>query len=429
VRKGEPTLLIIDTERLGPHSKGDDLRDADEMRRIRRRDPLAALGRTLNDQERNAIETEVAAVIANAHTRALASPPAEQLTTERTILRPAKWKTPSLHTPVEGNVRRQLNSALRELLQNDSRVILLGEDLHDPYGGAFKVTAGLSTEFPGRLISTPISEAAIAGTGIGLAMSGFRPVLEVMFADFLTLCMDQLFNHAVKFPGMFPNTEVPLVIRTPSGGGRGYGPTHSQCPENLLAAIPGLTVICPTHRHPVGRMLESAVLRWPNPSIFFEHKLLYGETASAGSFIALKADDNDPGTELFPTMVLPCETPDLTIVTYGGMLPLIERVKHDLLDEEILIEIVAPALLNPLPRHQLGSLLRPRPAVLVVEEAYAEAGFGSAVGSLLLEQGFRGRFAHVHPPPVPIPAARSLETRILPGYSHVLQRALELLRA
>ena len=131
-------------------------------------------------------------------------------------------------------------------------MIVLGEDLHDPYGGAFKVTAGLSTEFPGRVISTPISEAGVVGASIGLALAGYRPIAEIMFADFVTLAMDQLYNHAVKFPGMFEDMRVPIVVRTPSGGRRGYGPTHSQSPENLMTAVPGLTVVFPSHRHDSG---------------------------------------------------------------------------------------------------------------------------------------------------------------------------------
>ena len=102
----------------------------------------------------------------------------------------------------QANVRSTLNSALRRLLTDRSDVIVLGEDLHDPYGGAFKVTAGLSTDFPERVISTPISEAGVVGAAIGLALAGYHPIAEIMFADFLTLAMDQIYNHAVKFPGM-----------------------------------------------------------------------------------------------------------------------------------------------------------------------------------------------------------------------------------
>jgi 2-oxoisovalerate dehydrogenase E1 component len=427
VRSGQPSLLLIDTERLGPHSKGDDLRAAEEMAYIRARDPLAALGRQLPDEHREAIERENEALVSEIHRQALASPPATRLHAVSSILRPSRPHPAAAHSACDGNVRRQLNSALRDLLQDDPRVVLLGEDLHDPYGGAFKVTAGLSTDYPDRVISTPISEAAIVGTGIGLALGGYRPVVEIMFADFITLAMDQIFNHAVKFPGMFPDTDVSLVVRTPSGGGRGYGPTHSQSPENLMAAVPGLTVLAPSHRHPVGAMLKRAVLQWPNPTVFFEHKLLYAELAAQGPYRPLASHPADAGSDLFPTMIRGAESPDLTIVAYGGMLPLIEGVADELATEELSVAIVAPALLNPLPRHQLREYLFGCEAILVVEEGYSEMGFGCAVGAVLLEHGYRGRFARVAPPPVPIPAARSLEPAILPDRRRILDSALKIL--
>lgn len=427
VRHGGPALLVIDTERLGPHSKGDDRREAQEMAYIRQRDPLTALGRRLPAAEREAIEAQNEEQIAEVHRQALASPPADHLHARETILRPPCEHRFADYVERDGNVRLQLNSALAELLRDEGRVILLGEDLHDPYGGAFKVTEGLSTSHPDRVISTPISEAGIVGTGIGLAMSGYLPVVEIMFADFITLAMDQIFNHAVKFPGMYPDTDVPLVIRTPSGGRRGYGPTHSQCPENLMAAVPGLTVVCPSHRHPVGAMLKAAVLRWPNPTVFFEHKLLYAETAARGTYRLMNGGDADLGLELFPTLVDGPASPDITFVTYGGMLPVVEQLRDELMKEELSIEIVAPALLNPLPKRQLARHLRERDAVLVVEEAYSETGFGSALGAALLEAGFSGRFARVSTPPVPIPAARSLESEILPGRRQILESVVRLL--
>jgi len=429
VREGRTSLLVIDTERLGPHSKGDDLRDAAELAHIRERDPLSALGRRLIPGERAAIEAENEAFIADIHREALARPPASRLEAEHSILRPSREHRAATHAPVAGNVRLQLNSALRELLRDEPRVVLLGEDLHDPYGGAFKVTAGLSSEYPGRVISTPISEAGIVGAGIGLALAGHRPIAEIMFADFVTLCMDQLFNHAVKFPGMYPDTDVPLVVRTPSGGRRGYGPTHSQCPENLLAAVPGLTVVAPSHRHPIGAMLKSAVLRWPNPTVFLEHKLLYGETASAGPYHPLPPHKDDRGLDLFPTMSRAADSADVTFVTVGGMLPTVEQVAEELAAEELSVEIVVPALLNPLPAHQLRRHLLGRDAVVVIEEGYADGGLGSALGAALLESGYHGRFARVAAPPVPIPAARSLESRVLPGRSQIVESVLRTLSA
>src|SRR5690606_32007996 len=162
----------------------------------------------------------------------------------------------------------------------------------------------------------------------------------------------------------------------PSGGGRGYGPTHSQCPENLLASVPGLTVVAPSHRHPVGAMLKSAVLQWPNPTVFLEHKLLYAEPASPGAYERLDGDERDDGLALFPTMARLVDSPDVTIVTYSGMLPVVEQVADELAAEELAVEIVVPGLLSPLPAHQLRRHLSGRGAIVVVEEGYAEAGFG-----------------------------------------------------
>ena len=122
-----------------------------------------------------------------------------------------------------------LNSALHKVMSEDERICVIGEDILDPYGGAFKVTKGLSTAFPGRVIGTPVSEAGITGLSIGMAIRGLRPILEIMFGDFITLCADQIINSAAKFSWMYNGqVSVPLVIRTPMGGRKGYGPTHSQ---------------------------------------------------------------------------------------------------------------------------------------------------------------------------------------------------------
>lgn len=245
-RRG-PGFLVIDTRRMGPHSKGDDLRDPEELEQIRNRDPLAALGRLLPADVRNAIESNNRQFVEAVRQAADASPEACLRETPAHIFeQPAQPEPMSVpEIPAGSNVRQAINSTLRHLLDSDKRVLVIGEDLHDPYGGAFKVTQGLSTDFPGRVISTPISEAGITGAAIGLALDGYLPIVEIMFADFLTLCMDQLLNHAVKFPGMFPDVSVPLVIRTPCGGRRGYGLTHSQSPEHLFTAVPGLTVAYP----------------------------------------------------------------------------------------------------------------------------------------------------------------------------------------
>ena len=413
----EPGFLVIRTRRLGPHSKGDDLRDAAEMDAIRARDPLARLGAGLDPVVRADIDARNREYIDALRDTAMEvrQPPARSTPAPHIFFRERRPAAAAIReaSPPAKNVRASLNASLRRLLDTREDVVLLGEDLHDPYGGAFKVTAGLSTAFPGRVISTPISEAGVVGAAIGLALAGFHPIVEIMFADFVSLAMDQIYNHAVKFPGMFPHCEVPLVIRTPAGGRRGYGPTHSQSPESLLSAVPGLTVVSGSHRHDAGALLEAAATSWRYPVAFLEHKLLYGEPQDRGGYQVVDADAADPGADLFPTLVLRKDQPDLTVVAYGGMLPIVELAAAHLEAEEFSVEIVSPSLLHPLPAATLRRVLRGRPRVAIVDESPSGPGFGSELAAALLEARFDGRVMRIAPPPVPIPAARSLEAQVL----------------
>lgn len=424
-----PGFLVIDTKRLGPHSKGDDLRHESEKAAILERDPLARLGCRLPDAARAAIETRNARYLEAVAAAANASPEATELSPPENIFAHSARQPEVPHPEITpgGNVRQAINTALRHLLEQDDRTLVLGEDLHDPYGGAFKVTLGLSTDFPGRVISTPISEAGVTGASIGLAMAGLRPVMEVMFADFLTLCMDQLYNHAVKFPGVFPGLGVPMVIRTPSGGRRGYGPTHSQSPENLLTSIPGLTVVYPSHRHDVAGLLVDATQRWLYPTLFMEHKLLYGEKQDRGDYEILPAVPGDIAADLFPTLVHGGEMPDLTLVTYGGMLPVVEQVVAILAErEELMVEIVVPSLLSPLPRATLLHHLLDRARIAIIEETHTEFGISAEIMATLLESGFAGQATRIGTPPVPISAARSLERQIIPDVDQLVEEILDL---
>ena len=425
---GRPGMLVIDTRRLGPHSKGDDLRDEQERSTIVDRDPLTAIGKRLSPRQRESIETRNAAFLRDVEAEALASPEARFASAPEHALRSARASNVAMQPAKAANVRGAINAALRDLLSTDNNVIVLGEDLHEPYGGAFKVTAGLSSDFAGRVISTPISEAGITGAGIGLALAGKRPVVEIMFADFLSLCMDQIYNHAVKFPGMFPEVDVPLVIRTPCGGRRGYGPTHSQSPENIFVSVPGLTVIYGSHRHNVGQLLADTVRRWPNPTIFLEHKLLYGEAQDPLDYSLVPANAADPGTELFPTLRRGSATPDVTLVSFGGMLPLVERAAKRLAEEEELdVEIITPSMLAPLPRQTLLSALLQRSHIAVVEESHHEFGVSAEILASLAEAGYRGKVIRIGTPPAPIASARSLERDQLPDEQTIVSNVLDML--
>lgn len=420
-----PGFLVIDTQRMGPHSKGDDLRPAETIAAIQRRDPLRRLGATLPEPVRVAIEARNRHFLEEIASQAHASPEARFATAPRHIFG-AREKSPQrVSSRPAGKVLTSLNQAMRQLLQESERTILLGEDLHDPYGGAFKVTAGLQTEYPARVISTPISEAGIVGAGIGLAMAGFRPIVEIMFADFVTLAMDQLYNHAVKFPGIFPGIQVPLVVRAPAGGRRGYGPTHSQTPESLVASIPGMTLIYCSPRHDAGELLRRAVLHWPYPVLFLEHKLLYGLTQDAGEYAVVQSDDI--AADLFPTLVRRRPEPDVAIITYGGMTPIVEKAAQRLeQEEELSVTIVLPSLLSPLPRRGLASALESCARVLIVEEGPSEYGIGAEISASLHESGHAGRIKRIGAPSYPVLSARSLEAELLPGEDLVIAAALGL---
>jgi 2-oxoisovalerate dehydrogenase E1 component len=270
----EPGFLVIETMRQGPHSKGDDLRDEREMSGIRERDPLMALGRLIGAETRTVIERRNEEFIRDVRATATSAPESRFDRVPTDIFQPrrsvAAHRGGARQAPSGAvSVRSSLNDTLRRMLATDERVILLGEDLHDPYGGAFKVTAGLSTQFPGRVISTPIGEAGLVGASIGLALAGYRPVAEIMFADFITLAMDQIYNHAVKFPGI----DTCRSHRGADAERRAarYGPTQSD-PETLTA-VPGLTVVFDIV------MMRGTSSRWPRR---WGHRLSSSAQAARG---------------------------------------------------------------------------------------------------------------------------------------------------
>lgn len=319
--------------------------------------------------------------------------------------------------------------ALAELLEADPKVLLLGEDIRDPYGGAFKVTKGLSTRFPGRVLNTPISEAAMTGLATGLALGGWRPVLEIMFADFLTLAADQLINHAAKFTWMYGDgVGVPLVVRTPSGGYRGYGPTHSQCLERLFFGVPGLRVAAPTHLHRPGEALKEAVAG-AGPVLFVENKACYsrklGALAHPGrSVLAVSR----LGMDQCSSLLVGQGPPDVTLLCYGGIVGLAEAAALDILArEELVTEIIVPLTIQPFdPGCCLASLCETR-RLVVLEEGPQAFGWGAeAVASLSGLCQLDAPARRVGAADVPIGSARQLELGCLPSAQDIVQALLDV---
>jgi pyruvate/2-oxoglutarate/acetoin dehydrogenase E1 component len=281
---------------------------------------------------------------------------------------------------------KSLQSALHFIFETNPRVILLGEDILDPYGGAFKVSLGLSSKYKDRVITTPISESSIIGVANGLALRGLRPIAEIMFGDFLTLCADQIINHAAKFKRMYNDSvDVPLIIRTPMGGGRGYGPTHSQSIEKLFLGVPHLKIIAPSHLHDPGEILKFCVVNENQPVLFIEHKLLYPLELETGKVIL----ENDISG--YPTAVCrnydPAKTkPDVAIISYGGISRLILPLLDELQDEEIHIIALFPALIKPLTLESIIKACELAGNVIIVEEGTEGFNWGSEVSALIYDQ-------------------------------------------
>ncbi len=324
-----------------------------------------------------------------------------------------------------------LNSALRRVMKANEQVILLGEDILDPYGGAFKVTLGLSDEFPGRVLATPISEAGIVGVAAGMALRGMRPVVEIMFGDFVTLAADQIINHAAKFRWMYNDqVRVPLVVRTPMGGRRGYGPTHSQSLEKHFLGVPGLRVLAPCTLGDPGKLLEHAILENEDPVLFIENKSLYSlpllNEQSLGDF-EVSASPEIPETYTLRLRLAP--PPRLTLAAYGYMAELARQALTRLAYEhEIFAELVVLTQLSPFELEPVLVSARKTGRLLAIEEGACTLGWGAEVIALAAQAlGPRlqsaGRLAARD---LPVPASGPLEAAVLPGLDDIVQFAQKM---
>lgn len=330
-------------------------------------------------------------------------------------------------------VLESINGSLHRVFERDSRVHLIGEDLLDPYGGAFKVSKGLSTRYPGRVWTTPISEAAIVGVAVGLALRGLRPIAEIMFGDFLTLASDQIVNHAAKFRWMFNDSvTVPIVIRAPMGGRRGYGPTHSQSLEKHFLGVPGLWVVAPSLCGDPGRLLEQAVLEIDDPVLFVESKTCYGKPlveSVAGRTLERLVSPEAP----FETLHFAVNggRSDGLLCCYGGMAPVALEAAALLAETEGLhFDLAVFSQLSPAPRSHLGVLVeRGIETCVILEEASVAGGWSSDLMAVIEEERERSgaraiRYCRLGARHHPIASSRVLEQECLPCAADVVAAVL-----
>jgi pyruvate dehydrogenase E1 component beta subunit len=320
-------------------------------------------------------------------------------------------------------MREALRDAMAEEMRRDENVLVMGEDVA-VFQGSFKVTEGLLDEFgEKRVRDTPISENSIVGMGVGAAMGGLRPIVEIMTVNFALLAMDQIVNHAAAIPYMFGGqVRVPLVIRMPGGGGHQLGPTHSHSFEALFLQIPGLLVACPSTPSDAKGLLKAAI-RDDNPVIFIEHETLYG--------VRGEVPENGDGVVDFGEAAIRREGSDVTIVGILRMAEVALQAARTLSDEHgVEAEVIDPRTLRPLDLDTIVKSVRKTNRVVIVEEGWPHGGVGANLAALIQGQAFddldapveRVTGADVH-----MPYSKRMEQAAIPHAENVVSAALQTL--
>lgn len=314
----------------------------------------------------------------------------------------------------ESRFGKAINQALAECMEEDPSIILLGEDIGQAEG-SFKVTRGLLKKFgPERVLDTPISEATIVGAAVGAAMCGLKPVVEIMFMDFITLAMDALVNQASKARFMFGGQcSIPIVVRTPHGGGLNAGPQHSQCLEAWLAHVPGLKVVCPSTPSDAYHLFKASVAD-PDPVIFVENKALY---AVAG--------DLNPGEnpqEIGRARIARAGN-DVTVVSYGAAVHTALSAAQTLQAEGISAEVIDLRSLQPWDEEAVFKSVTRTHRLVIVHEAVRSFGVGAEIAARVAEDAFDeldAPIVRIGAPFMPVPFGKSLEEQYIPAAAAVL---------
>jgi acetoin:2,6-dichlorophenolindophenol oxidoreductase subunit beta len=316
--------------------------------------------------------------------------------------------------------REALNEALREEMDRDARVFLFGEDLRDPWGGTFRVTQGLSTQFgDDRVMNTPISENGLLGAALGCAITGLRPVVEFMHMDFTVMAMDQLVNQVPKARYMTGGqVTVPIVIRTPSGGYRSSAAQHGQCLESLYTHIPGMLVVAPSTPADAKGLLKTAI-RLDDPVFFVEHKGLYmlkGDVPDGEHLVPLgKADVKREGRHC-------------TIVAWSLMVHRSLEAAEALAGEGIDAEVLDLRSLVPLDEEAILTSVAKTGRLVIVHEAPERAGYGAEIAALVADRGFaslKTAIRRVAARNVPLPMSPTLERTVLPDAERIVDAVRE----
>jgi 2-oxoisovalerate dehydrogenase E1 component len=422
-----PALIEVKTYRLNPHSKGDDQRDPNEINEAKDKDSLNKFLKSLTPEIEKEIK-EFDMYVDQVIKKALETPDSIILEMDKSA---KNQSSENKMNPVENQTTqlKEINKAFHRIFTTNPDALFLGEDVKDPYGGAFKASKGLSTQFEGRVLNMPISEPSLVGISLGASTTGRLVFSEIMFGDFLALAFDQILNHASKMKRMFGKVvNAPLIIRTPMGGGRGYGATHSQCIEKHFLGIPDLDFFVFHPRVDAFNFYRNLASHVQHPAIVFEHKLLYSQDPFKKVPDLYEVYES---SEKFPyTRLRSAEGSDITVVSLGSMGLTIEPLIKNFSDEEVYLDVFYPLDLNsPNLIQEICESLRKTKKILFLEEGTPVHSLSDSLLSeiskrISSEITFHSKVLNAKP--LPLPASTYLEKQVLPKSKDVENAIWEL---
>ena len=401
-KKKKPIFIRIKCYRLMAHSKGDDTRDIKEIQKYNTKDPVNILKKQNPNRYNEYLNLN------------------KEIKNNKKINKVQKIKE-LIWNPLTSFSNERINTciynSLKKNMKSNKKILIFGEDIESPYGGAFKVTQNLSQLFKGRVFNMPDSEAAIVGFGNGVSLANKIPICEIMFGDFMGLVFDQWINHASKFKKMY-NEKInnPIIVRTPMGGKRGYGPTHSQNLEKHFLGIPNTKVIAINFRHSPEILYNTIIKNISLPTLIIEDKLDYSRK---NSFFKSKKHNF---TYLVNNLEIPdiklCiqqKTPDISIVCWGGTLSSVEILVEDLLEnEEILCEVTVIQQLYPLNANAIVESVKKTKKIIVIDDSSGSNSLGTEIISQLSQKGLSFKSKIICSNEDIIPSSKLLEKKHYP---------------
>ena len=406
-----PVFIEVECYRLKAHSKGDDDRDPEEINRYISIDPINIfkehdniLYQSYKDEARQRID-----VFLDCHTSVTNN--GKVMHSEATNVTETIWTNTTFAS--NKRVNDLIYESLLENMEGNEKIFFIGEDIEHPYGGAFKISRDLSKRFGGRVFNMPDSEQAIVGFGNGLSLGGKVPICEIMFGDFMGLAFDQWLNHAAKFKKMYGNKfDVPLIVRTPMGGRRGYGPTHSQNLEKYFLGIPNTQVLAINPRHSPKEIYNQIITTIDKPTLIIENKIDYTrkDTPVSSKSNYQYHKNNSPIYDLKYSIIH--EDPDITVVCWGGLVCDTEKVINDITErEEIVVEMIVPTMIYPLNINPIMESVLKTKKLLIIEDDNAFGTLGSEIIAQLSRSNLQFRSKQLNTLDEIIPSSKILEEK------------------